>query len=151
MSATVLSHWLQAVQRVKQRVGGKEEVVQLKPESKSSQAWPNPVAGPPPPRQPPSSVHAILSSKANRLRKCQSSSQPGNLHAQRRSFLSWHSSSCGLCKDFPAFPSLSPLALPLFWQAALRQVASVQFFSPHPLSRCVSLCVLAWLYVHCHY
>lgn len=44
--------------------------------------------------------------RSQQWRKCQSRSRPGNLHAQTRRFLSWHGSSCGLCKDFPAFHSL---------------------------------------------
>lgn len=108
-SATATNHWLQAAQRAKQRQG---KGGSARAETRE-QAQPSPTGGPPPPPpplQPPSSLHVIPSPEASQQRKCQSSSQPGNLHAQKRSFLPWHSSSCGLCKDFPA---LSLLLFPL--------------------------------------
>lgn len=95
------------------------------------QAWPSPAGGPPPPLQPPSSLHVIPSPEASQQRKCQSSSQPGNLHAQTRRFLPWHSSSCGLCKDFPA---LSP-SLPLVLSPSLALCMSL---SPTLLAGCPS-------------
>lgn len=110
-SATGLSHSLQAVPRLKWRVSGRGEGGSAAAETEE-QVRPS-LARPGPAR--PTRRHHLCSLpraysdplfRSQKWRKCQSRSRPGNLHAQTRSFLSWHSSSCGLCKDFPAFHSL---------------------------------------------
>lgn len=106
-SATGLSHSLQAVPRLKWRVRGRGCCSWNRGASpaQSGPAWPGPAHR----RHHLCSLPRAYSDplfRSQKWRKCQSWSRPGNLHAQTRSFLSWHSSSCGLCKDFPAFHSL---------------------------------------------
>lgn len=60
----------------------------------------------PPPLQSPSSRLGSSLQKPTVEEMSVLESAIGTLHAQTRSFLSWHSSSWGLCKDFPAFHSL---------------------------------------------
>lgn len=68
------------------------------------QAQPGPPS--PPPLQSPSSRLGSSLQKPTVDEMSVLESAIGTLHAQTRSFLSWHSSSWGLCKDFPAFHSL---------------------------------------------
>lgn len=89
-------------------------------------------------------------------RKCQSWCRPGNLHAQTRSFLSWHSSSCGLCKDFPAFHSLPvyvSLSHSFGWLpfGKLPQSNGLFFLPLCVHSGGVEACVSACVDAFCHY
>lgn len=128
VSATAKSHSLQAAHRLRLRQGkGGSAGAETR-----ERTQPSPAGGPPtPPLQPPSSLNVIPSPEAKQKRKCQSSSQTGNLHAQTWSFLSWQSSSCGLYKDFPALST--SLSSPCSFSVCL---SLFLFLSPTLLAGC---------------